>query len=330
MDATPVWFMRQAGRYLPGYRAIRREHSVLEICKTPALATQVTVEAVDILGADAAVLFADIMLPLEPMGVSLEIVDQSGPMIHTPIQTPEDVSQLAPLDPEADTPYVLEAVRRVREKLAGKAALIGFCGAPFTLASYLIEGGPSRDFARTKRFMLTQRDPWTALMTHLADAMSGYLAAQVRAGAEAVQVFDSWVGCLSARDYRAFVLPYTRKLFDDLRELDVPRIHFGTNTGMLLEAMRSAGGDVFSVDWRIPIDEAWRRVGHDRAIQGNLDPAVLLAGSDVIETETRDIVDRVDGREGHVFNLGHGVLPDTPVEHAKAVVDLVHEMTARG
>jgi len=330
VDATPVWFMRQAGRYLPGYREARKAHTVLEICKQPALAAEVTVEAVRTLGVDAAIVFADIMLPLEAMGVSLEIKDRTGPVIDAPLESAEDVARLRPLNPEIDTPFVLEAVHRVREKLGGAVPLIGFCGAPFTLASYLIEGGPSRDFVRTRRFMRAQPETWTALMVHLTEAMSAYLTAQVRAGAQAVQIFDSWVGCLGPRDYRAFVLPHSRRLFESLHELDVPRIHFGTNTASLLDAMREAGGDVFSVDWRIPIDEAWRRVGYDRAIQGNLDPAVLLVNRDAIEAETRDVLDRVDGREGHVFNLGHGVLPDTPVEHARAVVDLVHTLTSRG
>lgn len=326
VDATPVWFMRQAGRYLPGYAEVRAGYSVLEIAKRPDLCSHVTLLPVKELGVDAAILFADIMVPLEAMGVDLEIIDAVGPRIPSPVRTPGDVDRLRRLDP-ATLSFVPEAIRRIKAKLDG-FPLIGFCAAPFTLASYLIEGGPSRDFTRTKEFMWRQPEAWRDLMARLSDAMAAYLRLQVEGGADAVQLFDSWVGCLGPRDYRLNVMPFTRRVFDDLRDLDVPRIHFGTNTASLLSLMREAGGDVISVDWRVPIDEAWDRVGHDVAIQGNLDPAVLLAGRDEIEAQVLDILGRVDGRPGHVFNLGHGILPGTPVEDARALVDRVHERTS--
>ena len=328
VDATPVWFMRQAGRYLPGYRDIRARHAVLEIAKTPELASQVALIAVKELGVDAAILFADIVLPLEAMGVRLTIVDDVGPVIESPIRSPDDVDRLRPLD-LGSMSFLSESIRRLREKLNG-LPLIGFSAAPFTLASYLIEGKPSRDFTRTKEFLWREPGAWHDLMHRLSAAMASYLRFQVEAGADAIQVFDSWVGCLGPRDYRLQVMPHVREIFDALRDLDVPKIHFGTNTATLLPLMREAGGDIISVDWRIPIDEAWDRVGHDVAIQGNLDPAVLLAGPAEIEAQARDILERIDGRPGHVFNLGHGILPGTPVEHARLLVKRVHEWTSRG
>lgn len=328
VDATPVWFMRQAGRYLPGYREVRARHSVLEIAKTPELASHVSLLAVKELGVDAAILFADIMLPLEAMGVRLTIADDVGPVIEAPIRSPADVEGLRPLDLDSLS-FITVAIRRLKDKLRG-LPLIGFCAAPFTLASYLIEGGASRDFAKTKRFLWTEREAWSDLLHRLRVGMASYLRFQVEAGADAIQLFDSWVGCLGPRDYRLRVMPHVRGLFDDLRDLDVPKIHFGTNTASLLALIREAGGDVISVDWRLPIDEAWERLGEGVGIQGNLDPAALLADPAEIEAQTRDILDRIDGRAGHVFNLGHGILPDTPVDHARLVVDRVHGWTARG
>ncbi len=328
VDRTPVWFMRQAGRYLAGYKEIRAQHSVLEIAKTPDLSAKVTLLAVRELGVDAAILFADIMLPLEAMGVELDIVESVGPVIAGPLQGPDDVAKLQHFEP-ASVQFVAESVRMIKKKL-GKLPLIGFCGAPFTLASYLIEGKPSKEFTKTKAFMWQQPAAWRDLMGQLAAAMSSYLRMQIEAGADAVQLFDSWVGCLDPKAYREHVLPFSKKIFDDLADLDVPKIHFGTNSATLLGAMREAGGDVISIDWRIPIDEAWERVGDDKALQGNLDPAVLLANDEAIEEHVKEILDRVENRPGHIFSLGHGVLPGTPVDHAKAVVEKVHAWTARG
>jgi uroporphyrinogen decarboxylase len=324
---TPVWFMRQAGRYLPAYRAVRAKHSLLEIAHTPTLAAQVTVQPVDELDVDAAILFADILLPFEPLGLGLAFEEGKGPRIASPVRTPRSVAELHAVDPRRDLGYVLEAVRLVKKNLAARAtpvSLIGFAGAPFTLASYAIEGGATRDFTHTKRFMYRHRDAWRALLDHLAELAGRFLAAQVEAGADAVQLFDSWVGCLSPDDYRRYVLPHTRLAIELAGRAGVPLIHFGTGTATLLEAMAEAGGEVIGVDWRIPIDQAWGRIG-DRAIQGNLDPAALFAPRDELEGRVRDVLRRADGRPGHIFNLGHGVLPGTPVENLKAVVSVIRE-----
>jgi uroporphyrinogen decarboxylase len=325
---TPVWFMRQAGRYQPEYRALRERHHLLEICRTPELAMRITKLPVEQLGVDAAILFSDIMVPLAAMGVDLRIEEGRGPIIHDPIRSVADVARLRRLEPEEDVPFVLEAVRLLAKEL--DVPLLGFSGAPFTLASYLIEGGPSRDFVKTKRFMWSEPAAWAELLSRLAGSVLAYLSAQVEAGAAAVQLFDSWVGTLSLDDYMSRVAPYSRRILEGLDELDVPRIHFGVGTGELLEAMRDAGADVVGLDWRVRLDAAWNRLGDGVAVQGNLDPAALLAPWDVVERETLRVLELAEGRPGHVFNLGHGVLPETDPDALKRVVDLVHERSDGG
>ena len=327
-DATPVWFMRQAGRYLPGYREIRKTHGVLDIARSPELAVQVAIEPVRTLGVDAAILFADIALPLQAMGFPIDIEKDVGPVTPSPVRAPDDVERLKEFDPGL-LPFIPETIGRLKEKLNG-APLIGFCGAPYTLASYMIEGRPTKDFAETKGFMWRHPDAWDALLERLAEGMGAYLGVQTKAGADAVQVFDSWVGALAPEDYRARVARPTARLFRTVRETDVPAIHFGTGTAAILPLMREAGGEVLAVDWRLPLDEAWVRAGGQVALQGNLDPAALLAPPAVIEEKVRDILARAGGRPGHIFNLGHGVLPGTPVDNARLVVERVHAMTAGG
>src|SRR5467141_903735 len=325
-EYTPVWFMRQAGRYLEGYQRVRAKHDVLTICKTPELSARITTDAVSELGVDAAILFADIMLPLEGLGVKLKLVDGIGPVIERPIENKEQVDGLSDFSPEEHVPYVLDAVQLVKQQLGEKVPLIGFSGAPFTLASYLIEGSPSREFTRTKKLMYDQPQAWKLLMAKLSSMVSDYLLAQIRAGVDAVQLFDSWSGCLSPTDYHEFVLPFNKQIFERLKPEGIPRIHFGVGTAGILKAMSEAGGDVFGVDWRISIDEAWSILGHV-AIQGNLDPAILLGANDLVHSRSKDILARIGGRPGHIFNLGHGVLPDTPPEHAKNLVQFIHETT---
>jgi uroporphyrinogen decarboxylase len=328
-DATPVWFMRQAGRSLAAYRKLREQYPILTLAKTPELCSQITLMPVVELGVDGAVLFADIMLPLEPMGVSLEIQPDLGPVIHAPIRDMAAVQALRPLDPEQGVPFLLETIRGLRSELSdGRAAIIGFCGAPFTLACYLIEGRPSRDYAHAKTLMLREPAVWSALMDRLTDGMIRYLQAQVSAGADVIQVFDSWIGSLAPADYERSVLPWMRRLFDALRPLGAPTIHFGTGNAALLELMASAGSDVMSVDWRLHLDEAWRRIGFERGIQGNLDPVRPLAGWDVAQAGMREVLARAGGRPGHVFNLGHGVMPETDPDVLKRLVDSVHTETA--
>lgn len=311
------------------YREIRKIHSILSICKTPELAAQVTLQPIERFNLDAAIIFADILLPLEPMGIQLEFAKGEGPVIHNPVRDAMDVEALKPFEPEEKTPFVMEAIRIVRRELEGKVPLIGFCGAPFTLASYIIEGGHSDHYLLTKRMMLHAPSVWKGLMTKLAEAMAGYLRAQIRAGAQAVQIFDSWVGCLNPEDYRKHVLPYSRRMIDDLKKEGVPIIHFGTGTSGFLDLMVEAGGNVIGVDWRINLDEAWNRIGTDVAIQGNLDPAVLFGPMNEIERRVQDILRRAGGRPGHIFNLGHGILPDTPVENVSAVVEMVHQFSKK-
>jgi uroporphyrinogen decarboxylase len=316
--------MRQAGRYMPEYRKLREQHSILELCHTPELAAQVTLQPVERLGVDAAILFADILLPFEPLGLGLSFAAGEGPHIANRVERQADVERLPGLDPEKDLGYVLEAVRLARASLPADIPLIGFAGAPFTLASYAIEGGSTRTFTRTKTLMYQAPDTWHQLLGKLADLVGHYLAAQARAGAQALQLFDSWVGCLSPEDYRTYVLPHSRRALALAAEAGVPVIHFGTGTAPFLEDFASAGGDVISIDWRIPIDDAWRRIGETRAVQGNLDPAALLAPAAERDARVRDILARAGGRPGHIFNLGHGVLPETDVGAVRAVVDLVH------
>jgi uroporphyrinogen decarboxylase len=327
-DVTPVWFMRQAGRYMPEYRALREKHTLLEICKTPELSLAVTLQPLR-LGVDAAILFADILLPLEPMGAPFEFAKGEGPVIHEPIRDARGIEKLRVIDPAEGLGYVLAAIRLIRGELEGKVPLIGFAGGPFTLASYLIEGGKSSHFEKTKRLMYSEPRAWSDLMSKLAEVVRRYLVAQIEAGAQAVQLFDSWVGSLSTDDYRQFVMPYVSRILRDRDVLAVPVIHFGTDTGALLRLQREAGGTVIGVDWRTPLDEAWDKVGPDVAVQGNLDPSVLFAPWDFIAQAAERVLARAGDRPGHVFNLGHGILPETPVHNVERLVDFVHQSTAR-
>jgi uroporphyrinogen decarboxylase len=324
---TPVWLMRQAGRYMKEYRDIRDRHSFLDLCKDSDLATEVTVYAVKRLGVDAAIIFSDILVLVEPMGLSLEYAQGDGPVIHNPIREPGDVARLAPVQDGAGLEFVYEAIRKTRKELPSDIPLIGFAGAPFTLASYMIEGKGSRNFIHTKSMMYNAPDAWKRLMTKIADSVIGYLNAQIKAGVQAVQLFDSWVGCLSPDDYRTYALPYSRRVIQAIQP-GTPVIHFGTETAMLLDLMKEAGSHVIGLDWRIELDTAWQRLG-DVAIQGNLDPAILFAEIPEIRRQTQRILDQARGRPGHIFNLGHGVLPNTPVGHVKALVDMVHEISCR-
>jgi uroporphyrinogen decarboxylase len=327
-SVTPVWFMRQAGRYMAEYRAIRARHTLLEICAQPELAAEVTLQPVHRLGVDAAILFADILLPLVPMGLQLEFVAGEGPAIHNPIRWAADLEALRPVDPAADLGSVLEAIRLVRRELSPGVPLIGFAGAPFTVATYAIEGGPSRHLLESKRMMYGAPELWHRLLERLTVVVGDFLAAQVAAGAQAVQVFDSWVGQLSAADYHTYVFPHSRALFDRLEGLGVPRIHFGVGADHLLESLADAGGDVIGLDWRTPLDDGWRRLGEARAVQGNLDPVALFAPLPELRRRVAEILDQAAGRPGHIFNLGHGILPMTPVGQVRAVVEMVHEYHA--
>jgi len=329
-DATPVWFMRQAGRCLPAYRALRERHAFLDTCKTPELAAEVTLMPVRAFDVDAAVIFADIMLPVEPMGIDLEMREKVGPVIHNPVRAMADVERLRLIEPAEDVPFVLDTIRLVRRELAGERAVLGFAGAPFTLACYLIEGRPSREYGLAKGLMYREPEVWHALMSKLSAVTAAYLRAQVAAGADAVQLFDSWIGALNPADYRRYVQPHVRAIFDAIRDTGAPAIHFGTGTSALLEEMAAAGGDLVSVDARVLLDEAWARIGHDKGIQGNLDPTRLLAGWEATEEGARDVLRRAGGRPGHVFNLGHGVLPETDPDLLARLVEYVHTATARG
>jgi uroporphyrinogen decarboxylase len=325
VDVTPVWFMRQAGRYMAEYRAIREKHSLLDICKTPDLATEVTLQPIKAHKVDAAILFADILLPLEPMGAPFEFAKGEGPRVFEPIREKRQVDALRVIEPEEGLGYVLEAIRSIRKELDGKTPLIGFAGAPFTLASYLIEGGKSANFAKTKGLMYAEPDVWSDLMSKLSEVIRRYLRAQVEAGAQAIQLFDSWIGELSPTDYIAFVQPHVKKILSDVQQAGVPVIHFGTGTANLLVHQRDAGGDVIGVDWRTPIDEAIKKLGDSVAVQGNLDPHLLSAPPELLEERVEDILRRVGGRSGHIFNLGHGILPHTPPDAVTRVVELVHQ-----
>jgi len=325
---TPIWLMRQAGRYMREYREVRAKTTFLELCKTPSLAAEVTVTAAERLGVDAAIIFADILLILEPMGVELEFAEGEGPVIHNPVRRAADVERLREVEDVNALEFVYEAIRQTRRALKPDVPLIGFCGAPFTLASYLIEGGGSKNYVHTKQLMYDDAGAWHAMMSLIARALGSYLNAQIEAGAQAVQLFDSWVGCLSPDDYREFVLPHTRAVISNVTA-GVPVIHFGTGTGALLELMREAGGDVIGLDWRVRLDDGWRRVGHEVAVMGNLDPVALFAKQEALRSQAKRILDQAGGHPGHVFNLGHGILPQTPVENVIALVDMVHEMSAR-
>jgi uroporphyrinogen decarboxylase len=323
-EVTPIWLMRQAGRYMPEYRSLRAKVSFLELCKNPALATEVTVTAAERLGVDAAILFADILLILEPLGFDLEFAKGEGPVIHNPIRAAGDVDRVHRLADPAPLDYVLQAVRSIRAALRPELPLIGFAGAPFTLACYAIEGGGSRHYEQAKEFMYRDPGAWDALLDILVEATAAYLNAQAAAGAQVLQVFDSWVGNLSPTDYRRFVLPHMRRLFERLAP-EVPVIHFGTDTGSLLELQREAGGQVIGLDWRVDLGSAWERLGPGVAVQGNLDPTLLFAPIPEIERQTRRILDEAASRPGHIFNLGHGILPHTPVDHVLALVEMVHD-----
>ena len=320
---TPIWLMRQAGRYMPEYRAVRAKTNFLELCKTPSLAAEVTVTAAERLGVDAAIIFADILLILEPMGIELEFAQGEGPVIHNPVRQASDVDRLRQLEDVSALDFVNEAIRQTRRALKPDIPLIGFSGAPFTLASYLTEGGGSKNYVHTKRLMYNDSGAWHAMMSLIAASLVKYLNAQIDAGAQAVQLFDSWVGCLSPDDYREFVLPHTRAVIQGVKP-GVPVIHFGTGTATLLELMREAGGDVIGLDWRVRLDQGWQRVGHDVAIMGNLDPVALFAEREVLLAQAQRVLDQAEGRPGHVFNLGHGILPETPVENVIALVEFVH------
>lgn len=324
---TPIWLMRQAGRYMKEYRAFRKRYSFLEMCKTPEIATEVTLLPIKKFKVDAAIIFSDLLLPLEPMGVSLEYRKGEGPAIH-PVREEREISRLRIFHPEESLSFLLRTIRIVRRELKGKIPLIGFSGAPFTLASYLIEGGHSTNYVMTKSLMYQNRTAWNILMEKLSEVLARCLHAQVEAGVQAVQVFDSWVGCLSPKDYEEFVLPYSKRVIDRVKH-KVPIIHFATSHATLLRLMKKAGGDVIGVDWRVNLQEAWKQIGYDIGIQGNLDPAVLLGPVDLIKKEVKRILRQAEGRPGHIFNLGHGVLPQTPVDNVKILIDLVHQYSSK-
>ncbi|HEX9070275.1 MAG TPA: uroporphyrinogen decarboxylase [Ktedonobacterales bacterium] len=325
-DATPIWLMRQAGRYMGEYRALREKHSILEMIKTPELACEVTMQPILAFDLDAAIIFADILPPLEPMGLQLDFVRGEGPVIHNPVRTPGDVARLRVTPPEETLAFTLDAIRLARQALAPRGIpLIGFSGAPFTLAAYAVEGGASRNFAAVKSLMMGEPEAWHDLMTKLSEVVGHYLLAQATAGAQALQIFDSWVGQLAPEDYRRHVLPYSQRAIAIARQAGVPIIHFGVDTAGLLLAMRDAGGDVLGVDWRIDLAAAWALLGDGVAVQGNLDPIALFAPWEALRERARVVLDQAQRRPGHIFNLGHGILPGTPVENIERLVDFVHD-----
>jgi uroporphyrinogen decarboxylase len=328
VDRTPVWFMRQAGRYMAEYRALRQNYTLLQLCRTPDLATEVTMQPLRRIELDAAILFSDLLLPLEPMGIPFDFVKGEGPSIEKPIRNSSDIDAIAVIDPRESLAFTFEAIRLIKRELADRTPLIGFAGAPFTLASYAIEGGHSNNFALTKSLMYGDPSAWHRLADKLATVVADYLVAQIDAGVDAVQVFDSWVGALNEADYREFALPHTQKIFAAIGTR-VPTIHFGVHSASILHVMREAGGDVIGADWRIPLDQAWERIGADRGIQGNLDPTLLLGPRERLLAGVQDVLTRARNRAGHIFNLGHGLLPMTPVESVQAVARYVHEHSAR-
>ena len=327
-EYTPIWLMRQAGRYLKEYRALRRKFSFLEMCKNPDLAAAVTLLPIEKLNVDAAIIFADILLPLEPMGVEFEFTKGEGPVFRHPIREMKQIEGLRIIKPEEDLTFLMKAIHIVRRELEGKIPLIGFSGAPFTLASYLIEGGHSQNYILTKGLMYQDRLAWDTLMEKISEVVIRYLNAQVQSGAQALQLFDSWVGCLSPNDYEEYVFPYSKKVMDGVAD-KVPIIHFATSSATLLKCMKRAGGDVIGLDWRVDLKEAWARVGYDVGIQGNLDPVILLGPISLIEKEVKRILNSAEGRPGHIFNLGHGILPNTPVDHVVALVEAVHRYSSK-
>jgi len=328
-DATPIWLMRQAGRYMAEYRQLREKYTILDLIKTPELACQVTMQPINAFDVDAAIIFADILPPLEGMGLELDFVQGEGPAIYNPVRTPADVARLRVTPPEESVGFTLEAIRLARAELEGRGIpLIGFSGAPYTLAAYAIEGGGCKYYLLTKGLMMSEPAAWRDLMEKLSEVVGHYLLAQARAGAQVLNLFDSWAGSLSPHDYRERVLPYTRRALDIAAQAGVPIIHFATGTSGMLELMRDAGGDVIGVDWCIDLESAWKRIGYERGIQGNLDPAVLFAPWEALKARAQQVLDQAAGRPGHIFNLGHGVLPGTPVDNVKRLVDFVHEYTA--
>ena len=329
VDRTPVWFMRQAGRYMPEYRAVRKQHSLLEICKKPALAAEVTITAAEFLGVDAAIIFADLLLPLEVMGLPFHFSAGEGPVIEKPVRSKEDIANLR-TDRAAELGYVSEAVSLVARHFGSRLPVIGFCGAPFTLASYMIEGGGSRHYIHAKKMMYNSPADWDALMHKLVAVTTAYSAEQVRAGADVIQIFDSWVGCLSVEDYRRYVLPHVTGMVKQLQKTGAPIIYFGTDSATLLPAMKETGADVIGLDWRIALDEGWARLDHQCAVQGNLDPVLLFADWKELKSRAEDILRRASGRPGHIFNLGHGILPETPVENVKDLARFVQECSSSG
>jgi uroporphyrinogen decarboxylase len=324
VDRTPVWFLRQAGRYMQEYRDVRKHHTLVEICKQPELAAEVTITAAEKLGVDAAIIFADLLLPLEPMGLAFEFQAGEGPVVHHPVRTTEDVRALR-TDRAADLEYVARAIQKVAAHFRDRMGVIGFCGAPYTLASYMIEGGGSRNYIQTKQMMYSNPIAWSSLLDKLIAVLTEYCRLQVQAGADVIQIFDSWVGSLSLADYRAYVFEASKRLVRAVQQMGVPVIYFGVETAGLLEAMASTGADVIGLDWRQPLDEGWRAVGHGHAVQGNLDPITLFAPVEILEQRVKEILRAANGRAGHIFNLGHGIVPGTPVENVQAVVKMVRE-----
>jgi len=322
VDRTPVWFLRQAGRYMQEYRDVRKYHTLVEICKNPELATEVTITAAEKLGVDAAIIFADLLLPLEPMGLDFEFQAGEGPVVHRPVRTAEDVRALR-TDRASELGYVARAIEKVAAHFRDRLGIIGFCGAPYTLASYMIEGGGSRNYIETKKLMYGNSIAWSSLLDKLVVVLTEYCSQQVQAGADVIQIFDSWVGSLSLSDYRAYAFEASKRLVRAVQAMGVPVIYFGVETAGLLEQMAQTGADVIGLDWRQPLDEGWRAVGHGHAVQGNLDPITLFAPMDVLEQRVKEILRAADGRPGHIFNLGHGIVPETPVENVQAVVRMV-------
>ncbi len=329
VDRTPVWFLRQAGRYMQEYRDVRQHHTLVEICKQPDLAAEVTITAAEKLGVDAAIIFADLLLPLEPMGLDFEFQAGEGPVVHHPVRNAEDV-RLLRTDRAADLDYVARAIQKVAAHFRDRIGIIGFCGAPYTLASYMIEGGGSRNYIETKKLMYSDPAAWTSLLDKLVSVLTEYCQLQVQAGAEVIQIFDSWVGSLSLTDYRSYAFEASRRLVQAVQQMGVPVIYFGVETAGLLSTMAQTGADVIGLDWHQPLDVAWREAGHAHAVQGNLDPITLFAPQEILEERVREILRSAAGRPGHIFNLGHGIVPGTPVENVQAAVKMVHEFSLEG
>ncbi|HIE06881.1 MAG TPA: uroporphyrinogen decarboxylase [Desulfarculaceae bacterium] len=329
VDCTPVWMMRQAGRYLPEYRELRKKYSFWEMCRTPELAVEVTLQPLRRMEIDAAILFSDILVPLVPMGAAIEFYEGKGPVVEKPIRSAADLASLKVIDANETVPFVMEAIRILRRELDGKVPLIGFSGAPFTLASYLVEGGGSKQYQHVKTLMYANPEVFHKLMDMISDTVISYLSAQIEAGAQVVQLFDSWVGCLGPLDYAEYVYPYNRKIFDALEVYDVPKIHFANQASTLLDQVVAAGGDIIGLDWRQDLKKAWDLIGPNHGVQGNFEPIALFAPIPEIRKRVKRIIEQAENRNGHIFNLGHGILPTTPIDHAKAMIDAVHEFSAR-